>query len=881
VRLTRFSIIGILMAVILGTIAIVPVFAASTGTIVLSKAFVSPTGSATITVDDADLNTLTAASTTVSGSWGSSLSAIGFTLPLDTVAGDSISGVPTVTVDTSTADVAATNFSVTVFNTATGSIVIQSFAATSATLTIDFNLAQVQTTTAKVTSPSDTTGITVTLTESGPDTGIFAGLFTVGTESSDTTDTIVGVAGQIVTAKYTDADPAGTRTDTVTIEDTEPAGTVTSPADGLAATTTSPKLIAEFVDTDSGVDEGTITFTVVSAIDLAGTDQKANVAQTAPTTTAITNGFKGEVTLSAATAFADGTTTEITWRVTGTDKAGNTGQTDSGSASGDQDHTFIVDKDAPDFANATASAGAWFDTSDNTVEESVTKSSSTSIGIKLPDILVGEDESLNADTVTAADFEVDTLKKIDGTTVSDLTPTAAAVNAKAGNWIFLTVPEMAPDAAPTVKLLTGAGGISDGAGNATSAALEISSSDKQAPTVTATLNRSLDDGDATVTITTNEAGQRPVVTANGTSQTVTLSTTNVYTSKITPGDGAWSIQVTVQDGSTNETELGSATPSVDFPESGDIALYIDNAIPAPTVKINGDSASSGQSVENSVPFFLTADYADEGKEYGVSGTAMVLATATTVDDDLDVHATVTIATATLDGVSILGLVDTQDNVNFSLAVLDMATGDHTFVLVGEDQAGNTLTTTSKFTVTARKAYSLSVSAGWNLVSFPGEPTDNSIASVLPAGHPSTDVLTFSAGQWTGAVRVGDAWQGDLKTIDGGHAYWINTSSSETVSALLSLPSVGTSATLPSIAIQAGWNLVPVTDLDQAKIAGAPGDGGTDERAVGTYFTSIDWSVAYTYSASTRAWTRLVDGTGVVQNGQGVWVWANKAGTLIP
>ena len=49
-----------------------------------------------------------------------------------------------------------------------------------------------------------------------------------------------------------------------------------------------------------------------------------------------------------------------------------------------------------------------------------------------------------------------------------------------------------------------------------------------------------------------------------------------------------------------------------------------------------------------------------------------------------------------------------------------------------------------------------------------------------------------------------------------------------------------------------------------------------------YFTSIDWAVAYTYNSSTRAWTRITSSTAAnLSNGQGVWVWANKAGTLIP
>ena len=102
------------------------------------------------------------------------------------------------------------------------------------------------------------------------------------------------------------------------------------------------------------------------------------------------------------------------------------------------------------------------------------------------------------------------------------------------------------------------------------------------------------------------------------------------------------------------------------------------------------------------------------------------------------------------------------------------------VIVGEDAAGNTVTTgTIDFTVTARKAYKVAVSAGWNLVSFPGDPTDSAIGSVLPATHPATDVLSFDDGVWSVASRTaGGTWEGTLTTIDGKHGYWVNTSSSE-------------------------------------------------------------------------------------------------------
>ena len=42
----------------------------------------------------------------------------------------------------------------------------------------------------------------------------------------------------------------------------------------------------------------------------------------------------------------------------------------------------------------------------------------------------------------------------------------------------------------------------------------------------------------------------------------------------------------------------------------------------------------------------------------------------------------------------------------------------------------------KFEVLPRGAYEIDLRPGWNLVSFPGEPVDTAIDSVLPADHPA-------------------------------------------------------------------------------------------------------------------------------------------------
>ena len=66
--------------------------------------------------------------------------------------------------------------------------------------------------------------------------------------------------------------------------------------------------------------------------------------------------------------------------------------------------------------------------------------------------------------------------------------------------------------------------------------------------------------------------------------------------------------------------------------------------------------------------------------------------------------------------------------------------------------------------------------------------DTAIDSVLPADHPAIEVLKYEAGLWVAAVReAGQPWEGELTDIDGQSAYWINTTSTKALEAVLIQP----------------------------------------------------------------------------------------------
>ena len=82
---------------------------------------------------------------------------------------------------------------------------------------------------------------------------------------------------------------------------------------------------------------------------------------------------------------------------------------------------------------------------------------------------------------------------------------------------------------------------------------------------------------------------------------------------------------------------------------------------------------------------------------------------------------------------------------------------------------------------------------------------------------------------------------------------------------------------------AGWNLVPVVDLAQTS---APTQAQLAANSHGftavAYFASLTWTVAYSFDTQANEWRKITATTGDnVGQGKGYWVWATKAGELVP
>ena len=374
---------------------------------------------------------------------------------------------------------------------------------------LDQNASAVELTTVKVTSLSDATGFTLTLGETGVNTGVFERQI----QMNPTATSVIGDAltnptapasdvkiraadGDIVKAEYVDVSEANVkRTATVNVELTPPTFSNLSPANKSFTNVTQVTLAVDVTDSLSGVKATTITFWLclpsqacqqVADADSSVADGFTNNAYTLID---ITGGKRASVTITDLGAWDGG----YEWRVKADDNAGNQGVSNLPRFTLDTTALALgIDSDS---GAASAVTGQWWDPTKVGMARLITdpaKAKNTSIRVVF-------DGDLDGDSVQSADFEV-----------NDVAPLAAKWFSGKANSVFLTVPAMAASATPKVEVLAGA--VSDVAGNANFFVLTVTvSKDGIAPTLTVTLTGDtgaagvpLGESSVTATITSNE-----------------------------------------------------------------------------------------------------------------------------------------------------------------------------------------------------------------------------------------------------------------------------------------------------------------------------------------------------------------------------------------
>ncbi|MBI4198298.1 MAG: hypothetical protein HY533_04230 [Chloroflexi bacterium] len=169
---------------------------------------------------------------------------------------------------------------------------------------------------------------------------------------------------------------------------------------------------------------------------------------------------------------------------------------------------------------------------------------------------------------------------------------------------------------------------------------------------------------------------------------------------------------------------------------------------------------------------------------------------------------------------------------------------------------------------------ISLKPGQNLISLPRNPVDTAINEVIK-DLTVRSVITYDplnpdlvTGPWKTAARGTDGkFTGNLTSIDSNHGYWVNAKNFATVA----IPLLGLRATPTTIALAAGWNLVPIVVKHAAPATLIPAD---------SYFGGTSWVTAFTFNPQTNEWTRIVPESSMnVVVGKGYWLYVAEAGKL--
>ena len=530
-------------------------------------------------------------------------------------------------------------------------------------------------------------------------------------------------------------------------------------------------------------------------------------------------------------------------------------------------------------------------------------------------VLVVFSEGLDASSVSASDFEVNGATPVDAAVYnvkvrqdddgkdnydgdSKLHDGSTLDAGLERGYVFLTLAsDMKPSATPKVALVDA---VLDLAGNELDSAAVDSATDRIAPTLTVSivegsrpatrdkvnLKITSDENVGTPTATFHEItsktvdGETTQTVGEGVKGTVKYVSATEYAAVVSASvanDGLYTIRVEATDsaggnkgtaGDIDDVDVDDDTKAILFEKDGNIG----------DLDVNPDKTGVQDKFEtDDVNAYVFIDFSAEASEYDNQKDG----DGKRVGDDLDTHHGVAIISATLNGADISDALLANDDGNIFLykAPDGLAIGDHALEVVAEDAAGNRHPSVRKatITITERKPFSLKLNPGWNLVSIPGEPEDSDINVLIPADRTDIKaVITYDptvSTKWLSARRGADgAFTGTLKDISSSRAYWVETDSFMPLPVNIPKQRPGSPGVLPTIEIAAGWNLVPILDMDGDFLL-----DDDDKLPVETYFAGLEGLRAYTFNTIVNRWERAME----VQIGKGYWVYADSAGVIVP
>ena len=161
-----------------------------------------------------------------------------------------------------------------------------------------------------VASQADPTGITVTLNESGPATGIFRTkilAISSASEASANPPQLKVALNDVISLRHVDASPLQLTSTTINVETTKPVISNPSPSDGISTQSSRPEVEGDVTDPESAVSSGSITIIFAvdgdgdGDIDLTKPPQEVSVSANGTLTT-VTGGWHARQQLPSSLA---------------------------------------------------------------------------------------------------------------------------------------------------------------------------------------------------------------------------------------------------------------------------------------------------------------------------------------------------------------------------------------------------------------------------------------------------------------------------------------------------------------------------------------------------------------------------------------------------
>ena len=683
--------------------------------------------------------------------------------------------------------------------------------------------------------------------------------------------------GDQVIVTYVDASPSGTLTDTASVDLNPPSVTLVQPVDKVYTGSTLVTMEARVVDSGAGVADTDIT--LVPPAGVAGSTLKAPIE----------NGFA--VSFAPSSPISEGAKT---WFIAVKDKVGNTPvEDDAGTTANegtrgaapfggtaDNPFKFTVDTSAPTVSTATT--GLYLkDPGVTTGTTPETQKTDNRSWVRLLFSLGTGGAPLDPASVAVSDFRVDGVAPISRQVNTVAQETGAVV---VGSAVYLEVAQLATDARPKVELV---GEVLDKAGNARTAGTITAAADKLTPVLTVTAAPSLDEKTVVVSIastenlvvnptvqtTTTEPASGGALVAPVT-QSVTALGGRAWTSTYTNPTGAFSKQwvvVTGQDSFNNVSTVGDDTPDKDL-----VSFEVDDGAPAVRYP-----ATTGTDFEGSV--WITVRY-DEDEYAGDSHKTVTVTSATL--DGVDVAAELFSGSATTDeaGAALAG-ADAGDTHATSTLARTLGVGVYVFKITVKDDAGNSTSLTHTLTVKARPTFDLVLKPGVNLISIPGTAeADGTHINVLFSGLPVTTVVTYDPALELDGDPLTSPWPtssidpatglftGDIAALEPGKAYFVTASARTVVK--LNIPPVGRSIP-PLIQVNQGFNAVGFWSIE--------GNLTTATTADADGYLGKNWSVAYSFDPTPGVGWQVIrpGGADVLTAGMGYLVYFTQDSTLTP